>query len=144
MSTSGDTTTTTTTTIEAAEAAAGLRQLADLIEANPELADLVEGNTLLMAVGERWGSDESVADRFARLARMLGGTRTKSGDGTYFWVGRRFGPLTAEIFTARNQVCERVVVGVETVEVPDPDAPKVTVEREVVEWQCSPVLRGVA
>jgi hypothetical protein len=37
-------------------------------------------------------------------------------------------------------VCERRVVGVETVEIPDPQAPMVKQTREVVEWVCAPIL----
>lgn len=40
----------------------------------------------------------------------------------------------------RDEVCVRRVVGTETVEVPDPDAPPVTIERDVVEYDCQPII----
>jgi hypothetical protein len=125
------------------DAATGLRELADLIARNPELAPVAD-NRLLMFVLPDFDSDEPAAAMFARLARMLGGTRTKDADDTYVTVTRKFGPLAVDVYTTRDLVCERVVVGTETVEVPDPNAPKVTVEREVVEWKCTPVLANGA
>lgn len=53
---------------------------------------------------------------------------------------RMFGPVKVRVWTARENVCSRRVVGTETVEVPDPDAPMVMIEREVYEWDCVPIL----
>ena len=57
---------------------------------------------------------------------------------------RAFGPHTLKAWSTHDRVCERVVVGTETVtrEEPDPEALKqvptvtVTEEREVIEWRC--------
>ena len=38
--------------------------------------------------------------------------------------------------------CNKVQVGTKTVEKPDPNAPTVTVEEPVYEWQCPDVLNG--
>ena len=96
------------------------------------------------------------AETMARAARCLMagaevGTITKvthedQADPAFGWVRvrREFGTAFVEAWTPRETVCERVVTGVETVEVPDPDAPKVTVERETVEWRCGSVLGGAA
>lgn len=119
-------------------AIAGLRELADFIEDNPEFAELAD--TTLNLYVANWYED---ADRqFADLARKLGGHRTKSANERYLHVTRMFGPLEVSVFTNREVVCERVVVGTETVEVPDPNAAKVTVEREIVEWECKSILNG--
>ncbi len=53
-------------------------------------------------------------------------------------------PVMLHAYGDRAKVCERVVTGTREVteEVPDPDAPKVTVTRVVedVEWRCSSIL----
>lgn len=57
------------------------------------------------------------------------------------FVERSFGGGVRVTYVAkREEVCTRRVVGTETVQVPDPDAPLVTVERELVEWDCEPIL----
>jgi hypothetical protein len=60
----------------------------------------------------------------------------------------RFGPVTVQVYTDREAVCERVVVGSheEVVEEKDPEAlaavPTITrtVTVEDVEWQCKPLM----
>ncbi len=44
---------------------------------------------------------------------------------------------------ARNVVCRKVVVGTEVVMVADPDAPKIEQIRDVIEWECDPLLQAV-
>ena len=115
---------------------AGLRELADHLEQEPELA-------LHLAT---YGPDRFLvytddADRFRTLASALGGDREKNATDSYMTVTRRFGPgIEVLVYTDRSTVCARRVVGTETVEVPDPDAPKVTIERPVYEWDCASVL----
>lgn len=93
------------------------------------------------------------AETMARAARCLMAgapvgsiTKVTTEDHDIGWVKvrRQFGTAFVEAWTPRDIVCERVVTGVETVEVPDPAAPKVTVERELVEWRCGSVLGGAA
>lgn len=118
----------------AATRAAGLRALAELIEAEPALA----GSQYAQIDHHIFVDDPA---EMAALVRRLGGARKKEADETYLTVVRELaGRVAVKICGRRNEVCERVVVGTETVEVPDPDAPKITVEREVVEWKCAPVL----
>lgn len=68
---------------------------------------------------------------------------TKSYSENYFtaYVTFNNGVMTA-IYSARENVCRRTQLGTTTQEVPDPDAPKVTVEVPVYEWQCDPILAG--
>lgn len=43
----------------------------------------------------------------------------------------------------RSQVCKRVKVGTRMVEKPDPNAPKVTVEEDVYEYTCPPMMSEI-
>lgn len=117
-----------------------LRALADHLDRNPELAEAVthhfQYQELPVYIDE--------GDTFTLLAHQLGGDRTKEVDDTFYRVIRAFGDVKLKLFTSREAVCTRRVVGIETVEVPDPDAPKVTVTRDIVEWDCEPVLGGVS
>lgn len=123
-----------------ASAVAGLRDLADFIEANPHLP---YGYTL----DQRWlvclASDEDEAGELAQWARA-GGKWDKDINDNYAGLVRSFGPIEMHVYVNRAAVCEKHVVGVETVEVPDPNAPKVTVEREIVAWECKPLLGRVS
>ena len=123
----------------------GLRDLADFMEQNPHLnwsdREHYTASTtadVMVIINER--------DDFAAFAATPGGwtKRGYGGDNGNFEIARKFGPVKLQVVTQRNEVCERKVVGIETVEVPDPDAPLVTVEREVVEWDCKPILSVTA
>lgn len=125
----------------------GLRAMADWFEQHPQYLDGI-GETIHIYVRE--GDDAK--ERMADAARALG-TATKEVSEKYFHLERGFGPHSVRLFTARGAVCERVVVGVEEVEIeePDPDAvaalPKVkrTETREVVEWVCpESILRSAS
>ena len=52
------------------------------------------------------------------------------------WTIGKSGRVKVVVFAPRG-VCERVEVGTEVVEVPDPDAPKIRQERPVYEWRCA-------
>lgn len=82
---------------------------------------------IVRAVGGKW--DKEFNDDEARFTQVR--------DGLYMLVVVR-----------REAVCERRVVGTETVTLPatpaEPALPERTVEREVVEWDCSPVLGEVS
>lgn len=84
----------------------------------------------------------TLADCARRLAigAPLGAVTKQHDDYGYVRVNRAFGTVAIEAWAGREQVCTRKVVGTETVEVPDPDAPRVKVERDVVEWECEPIL----
>lgn len=123
----------------------GLRALADFIEARPDLCPTYSTVQInIFADGE---GDELRAD-FARLVRLVG-RGEKCATDTWFNFVRKFGPHELHITARRVDVCERVVVGVDEVEVPDPEAvaalPKVVQQVERVEWVCpDSVLRFAA
>lgn len=134
----------------------GLAPVVHWLGAHPELQfDTVSIDTLATDTKATTKVDCQVSsfhpdagDRFADAARALAagapiGTVKKSSDQHYTRVARDFGAVTLDIWTMRDVVCERVVVGTETVEIPDPDAPTVTVEQERTEWRCRPILAGL-
>ncbi len=111
-----------------------LRALADLIEAKPELA----GDPYTDVQLNLWVKE---ADELAHLTRMVGGARSKEDMGKFLTVRRDFGArVYLDLNAKREEVCEAVVVGMETVEIPDRDAPKITVQRVKTEWRCAPIL----
>lgn len=120
---------------------ASLREVADFYEQHPDFP-LAGGQRFLAYVGTYNTNDRPA--RFAELASMLGGQRSKDADDDWFRVIRKFGPFEIEVYAERDAVCTKTVVGTETVEVPDPDAPKITIEREVVEWTCEPSVLGAS
>ena len=74
-------------------------------------------------------------DELARIGRMLSPC-AKGGNDEWFWLSRRFGALRLDFNVPRNVACVRRVVGTELV-------PAQTLEaytREVVEWDCDPIL----
>lgn len=119
---------------------ASLRALADFIEANPSLpwdgyVGSLQDWTLIVLSAEQVAAFSATAGGWSKRAYAGSGA-----DGN-FELSRQFGDaLALKVVAPRSEVCERKVVGVELVEVPDPNAPTVTVEREVVEWVCGSVL----
>lgn len=82
--------------------------------------------------------------KFAQQARREGAKTNKGfGEGD-FEITMVFGDVEFMIFSNRKTVCEARVVGQETVEVPDYSAvPKKTITRDVVEWDCHPLLKSL-
>ena len=125
---------------------AGLQALAAWRTSHPEIqCSLTSTVTLCIYDGSNRRDGLTPADIVRALVdgaplgtidKHLGGD-----DDELMFVTRSFGGnVTASYHTDREEVCTRRVVGTETVEVPDPDAPLVTVEREIVEWDCGPLL----
>lgn len=85
-----------------------------------------------------------------KIARAVGGKWDKNAYTDTFYLEQKRGALTLRIVAAREAVCERVVVGTETVTIPATEAqvidaqPSRTEEREVVEWRCEPLLAEAA
>lgn len=80
-------------------------------------------------------------DQALAIRRALGGTWNKGSVGDSFWLARKSEDLDLTIHCDREQVCHRVVTGTETVTVPAVEAqPERTEVREVVEWQCDPIV----
>ncbi len=77
-------------------------------------------------------------DQLGQMREMIRGHGkwNKEDMGSWFTLRKSFGEHKVQINAVREEVCERVEVGTETVTIPDPDAPKVTVERPVYEWKC--------
>lgn len=118
------------------EYADGLRQIADFLEAHPEI-DLPEARLT------NYSLDKSKAPLVARAM----GKAEKVWADTLFTLRRNFGEITLEYHGLRSNICERVIVGkthVPEVHVPARIAEEAhTVpahEEPVYEWRCSPVL----
>jgi hypothetical protein len=131
----------------AAAMSLGLRQLADLITANPHLTKHMEYTLqrILVCVFGR----QPVAE-FARAGAATRGVRVEK-HGSEKWGGVDLfftDAVYLHVYTDRDNVCERVVVGTREVvkDVQDPEAlaavpvVKTTVVEEIVEWQCRPFL----
>ncbi|HEX3803146.1 MAG TPA: hypothetical protein VHV75_09920 [Solirubrobacteraceae bacterium] len=115
----------------------GLRALADLLDANPQIDTQWRDYRFILFVGS--------SEELARTAVGIGGQWEKSEDHYYCNLDRSLGGgVGIQVTTARGNVCERVQVGTETVMVPAPDAPMVEEERPVYEWKCPESLLGVA
>lgn len=83
----------------------------------------------------------TAATRVVQAGAALGEVKIERDD-SWVKVRRPFGSVVLEAWSPRSSVCERKVVGTTTELVPDPDAPMVEREVEIVEWDCSPVLTG--
>lgn len=129
---------------------AGLRALADLLDAHPQLIENVSLSQSDLLVSLGWMSDPmSRMAEFIRAAldRRLPIKKTYDDEwGTVFIdLG---GGVRLQVYARREQVCERIVTGTREVtrEVPDPEAlkavPTVTVTETVedVRWDCKPLL----
>lgn len=112
----------------------GLRAIADMLETHGDIPLPVASTFTTFFSG-----DDAPA-QMAAIRRVIGGRWTKTATDSWFWLRKPFGPHEYDLTAARNIVCQRVVVGTEQVEEPDPEAPKVVVEKEIIEWRCSPLL----
>lgn len=130
---------------------AGLRQLADILDAHPEVPLPYEGTgkSLGKRISFYYLGDKDPRAALAAARRAFGVPMEKNDsiDSSFSLTGSLAGlhfALTAE----REAVCERVVVGTREVEVEEADPaavaalPKVkrTVTVEDVEWRCTPLL----
>jgi uncharacterized protein related to proFAR isomerase len=128
----------------------GLRLLATMIEENPEVADNFRSTLQTSGINVHLRSGEPAAEmaNIARIARRYGATTTKDISPTMHNVACDFGTVKFDILAFREEVCERVVIGTETVTktVKDPavlaTVPDVEVTETVekVEWVCKPLL----
>ena len=114
----------------------GLRELAGFIDEHIPAHELDYGIQINLFA--------DTAESLLKKARSLGGAWKKEDKGQWFTLRRDFGPHHVDINIYRDEVCERVQVGTETIEVPDPAAPKVTVEQPIYEWRCPESLNQVA
>ena len=117
------------------EYAKSLREMAEFLDERVE-GELYGGHEVNLWVDN--------AEEMLATARKIGGRWEKQTLGKWYVLRRSFGPHHIDINGPHEAICERVQVGTETVEVPDPDAPKVTVEQPVYEWRCPESLNEVA
>jgi hypothetical protein len=123
------------------EITTGLRYLADFLEAHPELP-----YPTYLCTPSVWcpmGLDEVQTILRAALADKI--PVIKEHSETQRNVALDFGGLAAKALVSKSEVCERVVVGTETVQVPDPsfippETPLIEKTVDVTEWRCRPLL----
>jgi hypothetical protein len=114
-----------------------LRRLADIYDANP-------GLPLPFKVTVSVTTGDDMRANFAAFARAAGPCDKEVAGGLFSLRATDFEAIEFSAIALREDVCERVVIGVRTVEVvePDPDVvaalPKVRrmVNEEQVEWRC--------
>lgn len=122
-----------------------LRRLADFVDDNEELFEKVDFTTKQIHLG-KWSCDDPKAV-LIELAKAAASGRSievrKVYDDNYFSLYLDFGGVKVEAWTARETVCERRVVGTETVikQVPV-EFEDQEVEEEIVEWDCHPLLKS--
>jgi len=108
-----------------------LRLLADFLQDNPDLPfPSISSNVWLY-------SDEKFSSAVSKL-----GSFDKDYKDEYFKAHKPLSnTLKYSLSTYRETVCVKKVVGTETVEVPDySNVPTKTEEKEIVEWECRPIL----
>lgn len=124
--------------------AEGLHALADMIEKNPHIPP---ASGYLKSVNVWWAADVDEVTAIAKAGNDCGATVTGGISGDVYILELTWGPITARALTERERVCERTVVGTETVTevVSDPtllaEVPTIEVVKEVdlVKWQCPPL-----
>ncbi len=114
----------------------GLREFADWLEEHPDVrVDTIGiGSTVYGATRDQVVAAARAGRKFDK--HFYGGTFM----GTVAFPGG----VTYSVSSSREAVCTKRVVGRETVMVPDPSAPKIAEERDVVEWDCEPILGQVS
>lgn len=125
---------------------AGLRALADALDANTELPLPYHGSSVGLLVILNTEQDQRAALR--HYAHAFDGAVRKGYRDFDFDLHGTFRGLKVQVIADRDQVCERVVTGTREVtrEIPDPEAlaavPTVTVTETIedVTWECRPLL----
>lgn len=125
---------------------AGLRQLADWLEANPDIELPSNGGSWNPINFSEWGP--KARDKAAAFARAMPGVVRKGGSDGYFTLRAQLAGLHVQFIAHREAVCERVVVGEREVTetIPDPqydgEIPMIEVTKTVedIEWHCPPIL----
>lgn len=131
------------------DTAANLRKAADLLAAHPDLEQPYVTSRSTGAISLSWylHHERGSAEKAAAVVRAIDGTWER-GEADYSgplatWSQVRDG-LELDVSVSREQVCERVVVGVEEVTIPAvPAQPERVEEREKVEWKCGPLLSAL-
>lgn len=108
-----------------------IRRVADFLEAHPEL----EGS-MYMPVFDVWLDGDDAKDQLRQWAKAFGSARKIVSDYS-FGLGKKFGDVEVKVYSHREAVCEKKVVGTRVI------AASPEREVEVVEWECEPILKGV-
>ena len=126
------------------ELASNLREFADFLDNYGH--DIPDVNVDVSSRVWSWtsASDVPTAIALALRAGMKGAdeVRKKYSD-DFFRLYLSFGDLEYRVSCDRDEVCERTVVGTETVmelAPPEGEWTEKPVEKEVVEWVCNPLL----
>jgi hypothetical protein len=124
------------------KALAALRFTTELLEQHEDMPipNVVPEYGLISWTLYPW-EHEDLAAAAAGIRRTVGGEWDKTYTGDKLVLRRNADDLELLITVDRDVVCTRRVVGTETVAVPAVEAqPERTEEREVVEWDCAPLL----
>ncbi|HEX5347886.1 MAG TPA: hypothetical protein VFW64_12430 [Pseudonocardiaceae bacterium] len=117
----------------------GLRALADLLEANPDLRLPYTGRDRGGALLVMPHGDER--DEVAEWARALPGEKSKTVRDEYFDLDGQLHGLHLRVIAHRDKVCRKVVKGTREVKEQVPvKFTTVTKTVEDVEWVCDPLL----
>lgn len=126
-----------------------LRNMADLMERH-EFLNIYDAHSFGFSVYVYDGDENEpkAAERIAQWARELRADKLalrepaiKDYETTQFTLTVKMELFTVKFRTSRDSVCVAKVVGTETVEEIDySQAPKKMVERDVIEWECAPIL----
>ena len=126
------------------ELASNLREFADFLDDHGQ--DIPDVNVDVSSRIWSWTSanDVPTAIALALRAGMKGAdeVRKKYSD-DYFRLYLSFGDLEYRVSCDRDEVCERTVIGTETVMEsvpPEGDWTEKAVEKDIVEWVCNPLL----
>jgi len=126
------------------ELASNLREFADFLDNYGH--DIPDVNVDVSSRVWSWtsASDVPTAIALALRAGMKGADEvTKEYSDNYFRLYLSFGELQYRVLCDRDEVCERTVVGTETVMEsvpPEGEWTEQAVEKDVVEWVCNPLL----
>lgn len=127
---------------ERAAYVAGLRQLADILDAHPEVPLPYDGDS--DEITFHFLSGEDPRAEMAAAARALPCTWRKDASDDYFDLFGALAGLKVRLVAFRAQVCTRRVTGTEEREVEEIVTPAVKQvvrkQVEVVEWTCHPIL----
>lgn len=125
---------------------AGLRAIADALEADPELPAPHAGSASVALIFC------DTKEQVQAWSRVMTGAKHKEieDDANYgFRLVGQINGVRVKVLVARDEVCRRVVTGTRTVTTTEPITEvvgerEVTVELEDVEWVCEPLLAEVA
>lgn len=134
------------TTFDRVDYIDGLRQLADLLQENPEVPLPYTGSDNHGRLNWILVTGDNQRAQLAAIARALPGKVEKGVRGDSFDLKGQLAGLHVQAIADRDEVCTRVVTGTSEVTktIPDPDVqvPLVTVTEtvETVEWVCGSLL----